>query len=83
MLSLFLRCPVRLVALARLCLNGGNGHGVNNVFGFATSREVVGRFVESLKNRSDGGRPGQSFRKLVTDVAGLKIRKDQHICAAT
>ena len=60
---------------ARLCLDRGDGHGVNDVFGFAAARKIVGGFVESLENRSDGGRAGQSFGKFVGDVARLQVRE--------
>ena len=68
--------------LSRLRLDGGDGDGVDDVFGFAAAREVVAGFVEALQDGADGGAAGQSLGQFVGDVAGLQIGKDQHVGAA-
>ena len=57
-----------ICCLPCLRLNGGDGHSIDNIFCFAAAREIVGRLVESLKNRTDRRRAGQSFSEFVTDV---------------
>src|SRR6185437_4919587 len=65
------------LSFPRLRLDGRDGDCVDDVAGGAAAREIVGGFVETLKNRSDGGRAGQSFRQLVSDISSLQVWKNQ------
>src|SRR5690242_15052445 len=67
---------------ARLRLDGGDGHGVHNVFRLASARQVVGRFVQALQNGADGSGSGQPFSQFVTNIAGVDVGENQHIGAA-
>lgn|SRR6185437_1611078 len=44
--------------LSGLRLDRRYGNRIYNIFSFAAAREIVGWLVETLKNRSNGGRAG-------------------------
>src|ERR1044072_5134819 len=69
-------------SLPRLRLHGSDGDGVNDVFGLAAAREVVGRAVESLKDWADGRRAGEPLGQFISDVAGLQVWEDEDVGAA-
>ena len=52
-----------------------------DVVGTATARQVVGGAVQSLQNRPDRDRAPEPLGQLVADIAGIQIRKDQHVGA--
>ncbi len=56
-------------ALSRLRLHRGDRHGVDDIFRFAAPGKIVGGLVESLENGADRGCAGESFGKLIGDVA--------------
>src|ERR1043165_4096273 len=68
--------------LPRLRLHGSDGDGVNDVFGLAAARAVVGRTVESLQDWADGRRAGEPLGQFVSDVAGLQVWEDENVGAA-
>src|SRR5690606_28468787 len=53
--------------------------GVVDVLHTAPTREIVGRFIESLQEWSDSSRVGQAFRELITDVRRVEVGKHQHV----
>jgi hypothetical protein len=77
-------CPlaVLLSALfARLRLYGCNRNGVNYVLGFAAAREIVGRLIQALQDRANGGCTSEPLCEFVSYVARLQVWKDEHVGA--
>ena len=58
------------------------GRHVDDVLHRTAARKIVGRFCQTLQDRTDRSRSRQPLRQFVTDISGLKIRKDQCIRAA-
>src|SRR5438128_971938 len=61
----------------RLRLHGCDCYGVNDVFGFAAARKIVGGFVQALQDGADGGRACETLRQFVSDVARLQVWEDE------
>ena len=60
----------------------GDHRDLHDVFRLAAARKVVGGFGEPLQNGPDGFAPAEALRQLVTDIAGVQVREDQHIRAS-
>src|SRR5258708_29162448 len=68
--------------LSRLSLNGSDRNRVDNVFGLATTGEIVGGSIQALQDRADRRRASQPLGPFISDVAGLQIGKDEHVGTA-
>ena len=70
---------VELSLLSILCLASGDSYHVVDIIYRATTREVVYRTSDTLKDRADSDGTTQTLNELVTDVTHLKVRNYQYI----
>src|SRR5271166_6969571 len=66
------------VVIDPLRLDRGDGDGVDDVFDQRTAGQVVHRLVQALQHRADRDRPGGALHRLISVVAGVEVREDQH-----
>src|SRR5260370_28402451 len=64
-----------------MTLERGDDGGSVNIGGGAAARKIVGRTGEALQEWSQRNCAAQPFYKLVSDVAGGEIRKDERVGA--
>src|SRR5215218_9052964 len=62
----------------RLGLDGGDGHGVDDVGDQGAPGEVVDRLAQALEDRPDGDRVGRALHRLVGVVAGVEVGEHEH-----
>ena len=55
---------------------------VRHIFGRAAARKIVRRTGQPLQHRAERLRAAQTLHQLVSDVAGVEVRKDKHIRAS-
>ena len=67
----------------RLGLDRSDGNRIANVLGLAASGQIVNRSGETLQYRSYGGGASKALDELVSDIAGIEIRKNKHVSAAS
>src|SRR4029079_834877 len=60
-------------------LEGRDGDRVDDVFGLAAAREVVGRTGEPLEDRADRGGAREPLGELVGDVARVEVWEDEDV----
>ena len=63
-----------------LCLTGCDGHFSNNVIIRAAAGQVVQRLCQALKHRTVGTGTRQTLDQFVSNITGIQVREDQHIC---
>ena len=61
-----------------LGLDGGDGHGVDDVGDQGAAGQVVDRLAQALEDRPDGDRVGRALHRLVGVVAGVEVGEDEH-----
>src|SRR5919112_2602580 len=61
-----------------LGLDGGDGHGVDDVGDQRPPGQVVDRLAQPLEDRPDGHRPGRPLDRLVGVVAGVEVGEHEH-----
>src|SRR5215213_11702837 len=62
----------------RLGLDGGDGHGVDDVGDQGAPGQVVDRLAQALEDRPDGDRVGRPLHRLVGVVAGVEVGEHEH-----
>lgn len=65
-----------------MCLDDGEGDGVDDVLDGGASAEVVDGAVKSLEHGADGIDAGGALDGFVGGVAGIEVREDEDIGAA-
>src|SRR5215218_9505140 len=61
-----------------LGLDGGDGHGVDDVGDGGPAGQVVDRLAQPLEDRADGDRVGRALHRLVGVVAGVEVGEHEH-----
>ena len=61
-----------------LGLDGGDGHGVDDVGDQGAPGQVVDRLAQALEDRPDGDRVGRALHRLVGVVAGVEVGEHEH-----
>src|SRR5215211_473348 len=61
-----------------LGLDGGDGHGVDDVGDQGPAGQVVDRLAQALEDRPDGDRVGRALHRLVGVVAGVEVGEHEH-----
>ena len=70
---------VELSLLSILCLASGDSYHIVDIIYRATTREVVYRTSDTLKDRADSDGTTQTLNELVADVTNLKVRNYQYV----
>ena len=73
---------VELSLLSILCLASGDSYHVVDIIYRATTREVVYRTSDTLKDRTDSDGTTQALNELVADVTNLKVRNYQYVATS-
>src|SRR5215207_2146665 len=66
------------MAVDPLGLDGGDGHGVDDVGHRGPPGQVVDRLAQALEDRADGDRVGRPLHRLVGVVAGVEVGEHEH-----
>ena len=61
------------------CLASCDSYHVVDILYLATTREVVDRKCDTLKDRTDGNGVAETLNELVRDVAYFEIRNNEYI----
>src|SRR4029453_806570 len=61
-----------------LGLDGGDGHGVDDVGHQGAAGQVVDRLAQALEDRADGDGVGRALHRLVGVVAGVQVGEHEH-----